>query len=37
MRNYAQVGGMHVKPPKKLPQVRNVLLTFRHRSFTFKF
>jgi glucuronosyltransferase len=24
MPNYVQVGGMHVKPPKKLPQVRNV-------------
>jgi glucuronosyltransferase len=22
MPNYVQVGGMHVKPPKKLPQVR---------------
>ena len=22
--NYVQVGGMHVKPPKKLPQVRNL-------------
>ena len=26
MPNYVQVGGMHVKPPKKLPQVRNVIL-----------
>jgi len=26
MPNYLQVGGMHVKPPKKLPQVRNVKL-----------
>ena len=26
MPNYVQVGGMHVKPPKKLPQVRNVRL-----------
>jgi glucuronosyltransferase len=26
MPNYVQVGGMHVKPPKKLPQVRNVKL-----------
>jgi hypothetical protein len=25
--NYVQVGGMHVKPPKKLPQVRNVKQT----------
>jgi glucuronosyltransferase len=24
MPNYVQVGGMHVKPPKKVPQVRNV-------------
>jgi hypothetical protein len=24
--NYVQVGGMHVKPPKKLPQVRNLRL-----------
>jgi len=24
MPNYLQVGGMHVKPPKKVPQVRNV-------------
>jgi glucuronosyltransferase len=23
--NYVQVGGMHVKPPKKLPQVRNLV------------
>jgi glucuronosyltransferase len=28
MPNYVQVGGMHVKPPKKLPQVRNVKLMF---------
>ena len=28
MPNYVQVGGMHVKPPKKLPQVRNVKLKF---------
>jgi len=28
MPNYVQVGGMHVKPPKKLPQVRNVKLIF---------
>ena len=28
MPNYVQVGGMHMKPPKKLPQVRNVKLTF---------
>ena len=28
MPNYVQVGGMHVKPPKKLPQVRNVRLVF---------
>jgi glucuronosyltransferase len=26
MQNYVQVGGMHVKPPKKLSQVRNVIL-----------
>jgi len=26
MPNYVQVGGMHVKPPKNLPQVRNVIL-----------
>ena len=26
MPNYVQVGGMHVKPPKTLPQVRNVKL-----------
>jgi glucuronosyltransferase len=26
MPNYVQVGGMHVKPPKKLPQVRNANL-----------
>jgi len=26
MPNYVQVGGMHVKPPKKLPQVRNLIL-----------
>ncbi|GFG31894.1 hypothetical protein Cfor_10048 [Coptotermes formosanus] len=25
--NYVQVGGMHVKPPEKLPQVRNVKRT----------
>jgi glucuronosyltransferase len=28
MPNYVQVGGMHVKPPKKLPQVRSVKLMF---------
>jgi len=26
MPNYVQVGGMHVKPPKKLPEVRKVKL-----------
>ena len=26
MPNYVQVGGMHLKPPKKLPEVRNVRL-----------
>jgi len=26
MPNYVQVGGMHIKPPKALPQVRNVKL-----------
>jgi hypothetical protein len=26
MPNHVQVGGMHVKPPKKLPQVRNAIL-----------
>jgi glucuronosyltransferase len=26
MPNYVQVGGMHVKPPTKLPQVRNMKL-----------
>jgi len=26
MPNYVQVGGMQVKPPKKLSQVRNVRL-----------
>ena len=26
MPNYVQVGGMHVKPPNKLPQVRTVIL-----------
>jgi hypothetical protein len=26
MTNYVQVGGMHVKPLKKFPQVRNVIL-----------
>ena len=28
MPNYVQVGGMHVRPPKKLPQVINVKLIF---------
>jgi glucuronosyltransferase len=28
MPNYVQVGGMHVKPPKKLSQVRNVILIY---------
>jgi len=28
MPNYVQVGGMHVKQPKKLPQVRNMKLIF---------
>jgi len=28
MPNYVQVSGMHVKPPKKLPQVRYVKLMF---------
>jgi len=28
MPNYVQVGGLHVKPPKKLTQVRNVRLMF---------
>jgi len=29
MPNYVQVGGMHVKSPKELPEVRIVRLTFR--------
>jgi len=34
MPNYVEVGGMHVKPPKKLPQVRNVrLIYFRSTKF----
>jgi len=29
MPNYVQVGGMHVKPPKKLPQVRIVRIMYK--------
>jgi glucuronosyltransferase len=35
MPNYVQVGGMHVKQPKKLPQVRNVKLIFLNYERTF--
>jgi glucuronosyltransferase len=33
--NYVQVGGMHVKPPKKLPQVRNLKLILIVQDTTF--